>query len=55
MANSAEHHNPFFACPKCGGDDVYLVPPSFGDAGFYICQTCEVQITPVPKPKKERA
>ena len=26
-------------CPKCGKNEAHFVPPSFGEAGFYICES----------------
>jgi ribosomal protein L37AE/L43A len=48
-----EHHNPFFICPFCNKDDVYLIPPCFGDPGIYVCNKCNKQISPVSKEKKK--
>ena len=48
-----EHHNLYFTCPHCNGDDIWLVPPCLGEKSFYICDKCVKQIEPIRKTQGE--
>jgi len=38
-------------CPACHGDGPHFVPPSLGDAGFYLCEAQKrAQMQPTPDP-----
>lgn len=36
------HRRP--VCPNCGQVGAHYVPPSFGEAGFYACETVEAAV-----------
>ena len=40
-------------CPKCGRNEAHFVPPSFGEAGFYICEP-EHPMTPTHEPMMDQ-
>jgi hypothetical protein len=48
-----QHHNPYYKCPLCQGDNVALCPPAMGESGMYVCLDCVKQIKPVVKEKQQ--